>query len=224
MKTLSLWLQRFLPEPITIPRRERAFSALGATLAVLVVAVVSGSLLDTPVYLVAAIGASACILLCLPASPLAQPWPVLGGYLWSSLIGVAAAKTGWPAPLAGSLAVGAAVLVMLSLRCLHPPSGAVALIAVVGGDKITALGFNFVLTPVLSNALLLVGVALIINNLLPGRHYPRRLDAGHPHRGFTAQHLHAVLADYGHALAISEAELDNIITLAEQRAQKASPK
>lgn len=220
--SITRWLLRFLPDEAAPPLGERLISALAVAAGVLFVAVTSMLVIGSPGYLVAAVGASACILFCLPASPLAQPWAVIGGYLLSATIGLAVLPAGWPVPVAAALAVGLSVLAMMLLRCLHPPSGALALSVVLTGDRVAAAGFQFVLFPVALNAALLVLVALILNNALPNRHYPRRTGATHSHRGFSARHLHAALGEYGHVLAMSEEELDQIITLAEQRAKVAS--
>ena len=219
---LIRWLLRFLPDDVSPPLGERMISSLAVAAGVFFVVAVSMQVLDSPGYLVAAVGASACILFCLPASPLAQPWSVVGGYLLSATVGVAVPLAGWPLPIAAALAVGLSALAMMLLRCLHPPSGALALSVVLTGDRVAAAGFQFVLFPVALNAALLVLVALILNNALPNRHYPRQTGTTHSHRGFSARHLHAALGEYGHVLAMSEEELDQIITLAEQRAKVAS--
>lgn len=57
-------------------------------------------------------------------------------------------------------------------RTLHPPGGATALIAVTGGTKVASLGYGYVLSPVLSGALILLLTALVFNNITAKRHYP----------------------------------------------------
>src|SRR6185436_10202571 len=81
------------------------------------------------------------------------------------------------------LAVFLAIAAMFALRCLHPPSGAVALTAVLGGPAVHAAGYGFVLVPVALNSLLLLGVALLFNNAT-GRRYPhsQQADGQHAHR------------------------------------------
>jgi CBS-domain-containing membrane protein len=61
---------------------------------------------------------------------------------------------------------------MQATKTLHPPGGATALIAVIGSEKIKALGYIYVLTPVLSGVMILLLVAIIINNATPHRNYP----------------------------------------------------
>ena len=51
---------------------------------------------------------------------------------------------------------------------------ATALIAVIGSEPIKSLGYWYVLSPVLTGAVILLLMALIVNNLSsnPRRHYP----------------------------------------------------
>jgi len=64
------------------------------------------------------------------------------------------------------------MIAMMATKTLHPPGGATALIAVIGGPKIHALGFLYAFVPAGLGALLLVVIALLINNLSPNRRYP----------------------------------------------------
>jgi CBS domain-containing membrane protein len=171
--------------------------------------------------LIAAIGASSVLVLALPMSPLSQPWSVIGGYLVCAVSGVLAGQWVPGMAVAAGVAVGLAIFGMLVFKCMHPPGGAVALFAVIGGDGIHALGWHYVVSPVLVNAVLLVAVALLVNNVIPGRHYPRRLVPDHLHAGgFTERDLKAALHDYDHPLAASEEEFDAIIALAESKARE----
>jgi len=103
-------------------------------------------------WLIAPMGASAVLLFAVPASPLAQPWSVIGGNLVAATIGVACAQMVDAPMLAAALAIALAIGAMFALRCIHPPSGAVALTAVLGGPAIHAMGFSFVLAPVAVNS------------------------------------------------------------------------
>jgi CBS-domain-containing membrane protein len=121
-------------------------------------------------------GASAVILYDAYQSPLAQPRNVLGSYLISSFIGICTRlvcnQIGLPQYLSGSFAVALAILGMNLTRTVHPPGGACALIAVIGGRPIWRLGFGFILTS-LGAAFIMLMVALLGNNLLPQRRYPQ---------------------------------------------------
>ena len=76
--------------------------------------------------------------------------------------------------LACALAVSVSIAVMHLTRTLHPPGGATALIAVIGGDSIQQLGYYYVISPVLLGASIMLLVGLLVNNLSrnPKRHYP----------------------------------------------------
>jgi CBS-domain-containing membrane protein len=175
--TWSFWRQMMGIELGPVSHRERLLSTLGGFLAMLVVYAVSRAMPGggaTPILLLS-IGSSAVLLFAVPHGPLSQPWPVFGGHLVSALIGVACARYVPDPMLAASLAVGLAIGAMHYLRCLHPPAGATALAAVLGGESVRALGFGFVVAPVLQNVLIILLVAVAFNALFPWRRYPEFL-------------------------------------------------
>jgi CBS domain-containing membrane protein len=219
------WLRSFVPLPNTVPRTERMRAVAGALLGLLLTAGLSELLTgaaSVPAALVAPMGASAVLLFCVPGSPLAQPWSVVGGNTISALVGVACAHLIDNPLLAAPLAGALAILVMFMLRCLHPPSGAVALTAVLGGPAVHAAGFKFALLPVGLNSALIVVAALVFNNLT-GRRYPHAqqsaMQNAHATRdpvptarvGFTKEDLDAALERYGQVLDVSRDDLEAII-------------
>jgi len=125
------------------------------------------------VYLIGSFGASCVLVYGVIQSPLAQPRNLIGGHVVSALVGVTAVKLFpdmiW---LASAVAVAAAIVLMQITKTLHPPGGATALIAVTGSPAILKLGYWYVITPVLSGALILLTVALVFNNLTANRQYP----------------------------------------------------
>ena len=170
------FLARLLPNMVTVSPLERLRAALGAFLGILGTAGISALALgqgpELPL-LMAPIGASAVLLFAVPASPLAQPWSILAGNCLAALVGVACAQLLGGTPVAAALAVSISIGLMLSFKCLHPPSGAVALTAVVGGPAIAELGFGFVAWPVGINSIVLLGLALVFNRLT-GKVYPHK--------------------------------------------------
>lgn len=173
-----------------------------------------GSASAVPI-LIAPIGASAVLLFAVPASPLARPWPVLGGNALSAIIGAAIALS-MPSPvLAASLAVGAAIAAMSLLRCLHPPGGACALTAVLAAPQSLGEGFFCVFVPVVTNSVLLVLAAIIFNRAL-GRSYPHHAHAPQnsprptPETLLAEADFDAVLANYGEVLDISRNDLETL--------------
>ncbi|MDH4247131.1 MAG: HPP family protein [Deltaproteobacteria bacterium] len=123
--------------------------------------------------LIGSFGATAILVYGVPSSPLAQPRNVMGGHLISALIGVLSLQF-----IPGNLLIAAALAVSLALaamhltRTVHPPGGATALIAVIGGPKIHALGYLYALIPAGLGALIMVLVALLVNNIPQHRRYP----------------------------------------------------
>jgi CBS-domain-containing membrane protein len=100
---------------------------------------------------------------------------VFGGHLVSAAVGIACTKLIADPRFAGPLAVGLAIGAMHYLRCIHPPGGATALSAVVGGEAVHRLGFLYLFTPVLLNATVILLVALVFNYPFPWRRYPTAL-------------------------------------------------
>jgi len=153
------------------------WSWLGAFVGIGLVSAATRFVLDGTglTLIIGSFGASAVLIYCAFESPLAQPKNVLGGHVLSALIGVAAcqlfADQLW---LAAPFAVATAIGVMQLTATVHPPGGATALIAVIGGEKIHQLGYVYAFFPVATGALILLVVALIINRLAPGRIYPKK--------------------------------------------------
>jgi len=157
-----------------VSHAEKLVSALGAFLGILLILYVSVYFVHgTAAYLiVASMGASAVLLFAVPHGRLSQPWSLIGGHLISVLIGISCAKFIPDTIIAASLAVGLSVGAMYYLHCIHPPGGATALSAVVGGAEIQQMGYQFILTPVLINVLVILLVAVCFNYFLPWRRYP----------------------------------------------------
>lgn len=159
--------------------RNRLVASAGGVFGIAVTAAVSVLALQgaAPLPLIVApMGASAVLIFAVPTSPLAQPWPVIGGNTVSALVGITVARFVPDVALAAGLAVGSAILVMSLLRCLHPPGGAAALTAVVGGPAVASVGYHFALVPVAANALLLTLAGLLFHRV-SGHSYPHRADA-----------------------------------------------
>lgn len=145
-----------------------AFLGIGAV-ALLHYRLFSGSGL---MMLIGSFGASAVLIYGAIASPLAQPRNLLGGHFISGLIGVASYQF-IPDPwLAGAVAVATAIAAMHLSKTLHPPGGATALIAVIGGAEIHNLGYLYALVPAASGAALMLLIALAVNNIPKSRKYP----------------------------------------------------
>ena len=123
--------------------------------------------------MIGSFGASAVLAYGAVRSPLAQPRNLVGGHVVSAIVGVIAWKLLHPFPwVAEAVAVATAIAVMHATRTLHPPGGATALIAVIGSPTIHDLGFYYVLIPATLGPVILLVVALVVNNIPATRRYP----------------------------------------------------
>ena len=161
-------------ETSPVSHTERLVSALGSLLVIASIFFITRATLDSTATLliVPSMGASAVLLFAVPHGALSQPWNVFAGHLLSALVGVSCAMLFSNEIIAASMAVGIAVGVMHYTRCIHPPGGATALAAVIGGEATQALGYQFVVTPVLINVLVMLVVAIAFNACFPWRRYP----------------------------------------------------
>lgn len=161
--------------PGRVPFSEVIWSWVGAFLGILAVSYVNAKILNGTdlVMVIGSFGASAVLIYGAIHSPLAQPRNLLGGHFISALIGVFCYKL-FPNQvwLASPLAVATAIAVMHLTKTLHPPGGATALIAVIGGQKIHSLGYFYAIIPAGVGALIMLVVALLVNNIPRNRRYP----------------------------------------------------
>ncbi|SDO71989.1 HPP family protein [Desulforhopalus singaporensis] len=123
--------------------------------------------------LIGSFGASAVLIYGAIRSPLAQPRNLVGGHVLSAIVGVTAYQLLGQQPwIAASVAVSTAIALMHFSKTLHPPGGATALIAVIGSDEVHNLGYLYVIVPVALGAVIMLIIALIINNIPKNRRYP----------------------------------------------------
>jgi CBS-domain-containing membrane protein len=161
-----------------VSHAERLVSALGGFLGILFILLASRMMLgegDAAALIVGSMGASAVLLFGVPHGPLSQPWALVGGHGISAIIGVTVALLMPPGFVAAALAVGLAIGAMHYLRCIHPPGGATAITAVIGGPAVHALGYRFLLTPVLLNVAIILVTAIGVNAFFTWRRYPAAL-------------------------------------------------
>ena len=216
----------------TISHKARLITGLSAFCGILGVYFVNDALLhaQATAMMVASMGASAVLLFAVPHSALAQPWNVLGGHLISALIGVSCARFIPDMLLAAALSVGCAIAAMHYLRCIHPPGGATALSAVIGGPMVHAMGYGYVLQPVLINAIVILGIAIVFNALFDYYRYPARHTNASTQTITHDEHYPPIAhADLVYALSqidtlvtVSEEDLLNIYALATGRDKPAS--
>jgi CBS domain-containing membrane protein len=230
------FLLRLWPARAQVDWREqvRAFAGAGAGVGILATALLArwwaGSAHSASPWLAAPLGASAVLVFAVPASPLAQPWAVVGGNFFSALVGIACA---WLIPdkaWAGAVAVALAIGLMFPLRCLHPPGGATALLAALGAPP-----WSFAFFPMLADSVALVTAGMLYNSLT-GRRYPHGQQAtqrpaatpaassssspGLASGGsrFSEADLDTALAHYNQVLDVSRDDLGELLHFAEAAA------
>lgn len=216
-------MQLFVPKLAGAQFPDRLIACLGALVGIGLTAFLCAFVPFRPVSLpmiVAPMGASAVLLFGVPASPMAQPWAVLGGNVLSAVVGVAVALAlghGW---IAAGVAVSAAILAMSLARCLHPPGGAAALTAVIGGPAVATAGFGL---PVLIaiNAVALLALGWLFHRF-SGHSYPHRPAAPMPPvvAGLHRTDIDRALEEMGESFDIAEADLDALLQRAEAHALK----
>jgi len=158
-----------------IDGKEHFWSFLGSFIGIGIIAYLQSQTLANSdvVFLIGSFGASSVLVYGVIESPLAQPRNLIGGHVVSALIGVTIQKL-FPDILwiAAPLAVSLAIVGMQITKTLHPPGGATALIAVTGSEALKKMGYWYVVTPVLTGAIILLVVALFFNNITANRKYP----------------------------------------------------
>ncbi len=196
-----------------VSHAERLISTLGGFLSIYAIIQISGYFLaaQAATLVVASMGASAVLVFAVPHGPLSQPWPLVGGHLVSALVGVSCAKLIPHSALSAAAAVALAIGLMHYLRCIHPPGGATALSAVVGGGGVQALGYQYLVTPVLLNVSVILLVAVLFNLPFAWRRYPAAL------KRIRQQEEPVARAAISHEdLVYALSEVDSFIDISEQ--------
>ncbi|CAI2461979.1 HPP family [Serratia liquefaciens] len=227
LERVKVGCARLWPHPLAVGKKEILLSSVGAGLGLMIAGWISHFVLgEVNLWFIAPMGASAVLLFGVPNSPLAQPWSIVGGNMSAAAVGVSTSLLIADPGLACGVAAALAIGLMFKLRCLHPPGGAVALTAILGGPGIHQLGYSFVLYPVLLNSVLLALLAIVFNNLA-GRRYPHPLapteakPANLPIDAvsITRADLHEALMQ-GELFDIDEDDLQEILLRAEQLAHQ----
>lgn len=217
-RILGVW-----PEVSSVSWLERLRSACGAAVGLLVIILADWLLVNhggSSHWIVASIGASAFLIFVLPSSPMAQPWAVIGGSSISALVAIICNHLIHPIIALIPVSVGAAILAMFALRCLHPPAAALALLTSL--NRVT--DFSFVISPVFGNTLLLVFCAVVYNTITkkPYPHQPKESVDITPiqrrDRLIEEDEINTVLSRYNEVLDISRADLANLVAEVEHGA------
>lgn len=208
---------------------EQVVSTLGGLISIFLISLCSYLILGLQgaLAIVPSMGASAVLLYAVPHGPLSQPWALFTGHLTSAVVGVTVAFLVPNMLVASGLAVGLAIGVMLLTRSTHPPGGATALAAVIGGDAIQQLGYFYAVVPVLLNCIIIFLVALAFNNIFAWRRYPaaamryKPINLGESSAKVPPdEYLHQAKQDLDAVVDVSTSQLRQIYLRAEQLRQE----
>lgn len=215
---------------------EKVISAVGAMLGIL--AVYWGTRWSFPdgfmhtagtLLMVTSMGATAVLLFAVPQGALSQPWAVIGGHLLSAFVGVTCHELFPHQSWTPALAVGLAVGVMHYARCIHPPGGATALAAVIGGTEIYQLDYWYLVFPILINVISILLMAMVFNAFFPWRRYPAHLVkrkiakptiASERQFELTQEDFSAAMEQLNSYVDITSENLTQLLELAKQHAEK----
>ncbi len=219
----------FSIDPVNLSIKAKLLSLLACFCTIFFIASITKIVSPWPGYpmIVASMGASAIILFFIPSSPLAQPWPFVGGQLISAVVGMACALNIAETSTAAATAVGGSIFLMLIMRCLHPPAAATSLTPIMAGESLTSLGYSFIIVPVAINVLTMLCLAIIINRWVMKRNYPSPLPikkvVNQRHRiiepshqvGFTEEDLSLALEKNDVFIDMTHAALSKLLTQVE---------
>jgi len=224
---INTFFRTFRPHNTAVPIMEKLRSGLAAGIAIFILGLALKYLPHNsyPFLMLGSMAASATLLYAVPHSPMAQPWNLIGGHLISALFA-------WPCivyihnpVIAAAVAVGGAIFVMHYLNCLHPPGAATALTLVLGSTVFLKHGWEWTLLVVVINAFIFLVLALLLNNLLPGRRYPMQQMPLTPHKPNSALSpetldIEWALEQMDGVIDVSEEDLVKIYELALLHAHK----
>jgi len=224
-------LARWLPATINTRPAEWSRAAIGMALGTLLTVWLCAQVfgLEVAMHLLGPLGASAVLLFAVSSGALAQPWSIVGSYLCASVVALLVVRVLGRTLGSACLAAGLAVILMCWLRCLHPPSGGLAMTLVLADPATIALGWQEV-GPVMLGAGTLLLSALAYNNLTRTRYpkgpseaplmvqlRPQEVDAK-----ITAVDLEQALAQMEQFFDVTPSELEELIHIAEDHARRRS--
>ena len=227
--TTVLWsrLRAFIPEPLHAGNREILLGCTGVMFGLMLTDWLCRGLPDAAPALISSMGASALLAFALPSSPFSRPWALIGGNTVSVLAGLGCAMLFTHNGLAAGIAVAASIIVMIALRCLHPPGGSIALAVVLGSRTTPLSGMEPLLWTVLADSVVLSLASHGFNRAFRRGHHPA-VENAHPHHthdplpgeriGFQAADLDLALDEHGELLDVNRDDLLAVFHSAEWHA------
>ena len=230
MINLIIKLKNTLGINNTVSTAEKLASTFGGITGIFLIAWISFQFTGSSgaALIVPSMGASAVLVFGVPHGKLSQPWALFGGHMVSAIVGVTCYQLVPDIFLAAGLAVGLAIGAMHVLNCIHPPGGATALAAVIGGPAINALGFEYILIPVLLNTVIIFSTAFVFNSFFPWRRYPTSMmrftdtppiGEKKPSRYIEKEHIERALSDIDLVVDLNVDDLQQLFALTLEHAE-----
>ena len=135
------------------------YAGVGSALAIVILALLDNAQLQH-IWIMAPFGASAVLVFGVPDSPLAKAKNVIFGHLLTAFIGLVFLTCFNVTPITLALATGLGVSAILLSKTTHPPAGANPLLIMLTGQS-----WSFLLTPVLSGAIVIVLCGILMTKL-----------------------------------------------------------
>lgn len=222
-------IRSFIPHVAPVPLSEKIRSGIAGGIAIILLAFAVKYLSQNifPSMMLASMAATALLVFAVPHSPLAQPWNLVGGNIISALAGWLCIIFIHDPVLSAGACVGSAIFLMHYLHCLHPPGAATALTLVINSTQFQNIGFKGVMIIVIINTVFSLLLALILNNIIPGRQYPIRNIPKPPSKpgpliSLEQKDLELALIQMGGVIDVSEEDLEQIYKFAVRNAQERS--
>lgn len=222
------FLSLFLPHHAAVTFAEKLRSGLAGGVAILWLGLMIEFLPrgHFPLLMLTSIAASTVLLFAAPHSPMAQPWNLVVGHVVSALAGWFTGMLIGDVIVAAAVAVGLAILFMHMTDSLHPPGAATALTMILSSASYHHMGGAWAVAIIAANVGFILILALLINNLLPGRRYP----VPHPPQiappplasfiAISGADIQAALGEMGSVIDVSEDDLLEIYRRASHLAQQ----
>lgn len=118
-------------------------------------------------WLMASFGASCVLVFGAWNAPFSQPLNIIGGHFISGVIGISMYMLLGSSMLSISLAVSLTIITMMLTRTVHPPAGGNPIIIIMQG-----YGWSYLWAPILIGSIIIVVLAVLINNIRQNRKYP----------------------------------------------------
>ncbi|AIE61795.1 hypothetical protein MGA3_17452 (plasmid) [Bacillus methanolicus MGA3] len=151
--------------PLKANIKDAMTELIGGFITIFVLAVLTK--ITPATLLMAPFGGSCMLAFSVWDGPLSQPRNIIGGHFISTLVGLIVYHFLGNQPWTIALGVGLAIAIMMMTKTTHPPAVADPIVVILGAYK-----WSYLITTVLIGSIVIVLIAVLINNLRENRAYP----------------------------------------------------